>query len=357
MPTSPPATGTITTADISTLATLARIQGDIGADTLTKAGLTDFMAQLNTLSFTDYGATTDERIRGWADLLYTALMATQTSYGQPVPALWVAYNLGLYTAGNYEAWYESSGDPFANFMGLNVSSGIPMWNPPTQSPAWSQFVKKMINYWWVDGNDLEVHVPRNIIGSGMGYQQEIAFQANLLDPQNWTDAVQVTVGARPLWAAQRTCLNGLVAQTELRESDCLLLPFLLIAMLSSASADDRTLGLTIANLPTTSIEKPNDIFADQLIYYLLMALADPAGNYAQTNAQLSALIGGLVLAVPNQDPGSQVLNKTLTEQARILIADDAYPLQDPYDPSVGFTQRQTDTLAALNQAWTSLPRT
>ncbi|MGN6813745.1 MAG: hypothetical protein ACTHMP_22980 [Thermomicrobiales bacterium] len=347
-------TGTLITADISTLVTLARIQGDIGASPLTKVGLTDCMAQLNTLSFTDYGATANAQVKGWADLLYTALIGTQTNYQQTVTALYAAYNYGLYVAGNYEAWYEMSGDTFANFMGLNASYNIPGWTPPSQSPAWSTTLTSMLNYWWRDGNMLEPHVPGNIIDHSGGYQQQIDFQANLFDPQNWTDAAQVQVNAKPLWDAQSATLHALVTQSSLAENDALLVLFLLVAMVNSLDAPSRSLGYQIANLPTTSQEHPNDTFADQLVYYDLLALADPLGNFALTNGALLALINALIPAVPNQDPGSILLSRVLTEQAKLLNSTSSYPMVDPYNPAISFPVRQTDTLAAINQAWATL---
>jgi hypothetical protein len=348
-------TGPLTTADLATLVTLARVQGDIGANPLTKAGLTDFMAQVNTLSFTDYGATTNAQVKGWADLLYTALMATPTNYQQTVTALYVAYNYGLYVAGNYEAWYEMSGDAFANFMGLNASYNIPGWTPPSQSPTWNKTITTMLNHW---NEGWEGNLPRNIIDSkpGDGYQQEIDFQANLFDPRNWTDAAQVQVNAKPLWDAQSAMLRALVTQGSLAENDALLVPFLLIALVNAHDAPSRSLGYQIANLTATSPEHPNDTFADQLVYYALLALADPLGNFALPHGALLGLVNALIPAVPNQDPGSVLLSRVLTEQAKILNVDTSYPMTDPYNPGIGFTVRQTDTLAALNRAWATLPR-
>jgi hypothetical protein len=55
------------------------------------------------------------------------------------------------------------------------------------------------------------------------------------------------------------------------------------------------------------------------------------------------------------DPASAALNQSLTNHLKVLIADSSYPMTDPYNPATGFTVRQTDTLAALNRAWASLP--
>jgi hypothetical protein len=211
----------------------------------------------------------------------------------------------------------------------------------------------MVNYWW--DNWHETHVPANIIMHWGGYQDQINFEANLFDPQNWTDAAQVQVNAKPLWDAQSTALHALITQGSLALNDATLVLFLLIAMVNSLDAGERNLGHQIANLPTTSPEHANDTFADQLVYYTLMALADPLGNFALTHDALLAQINALIPSVPNQDPGSQLLSKVLTQQARILSVDNSYPMQDPYNPATGFTVRQTDTLAALNRAWATLP--
>jgi hypothetical protein len=196
--------------------------------------------------------------------------------------------------------------------------------------------------------------PANIISFAGDPQQQLDFQATLLDPQHWTDAAQVQANAEPFWDAQSTTLQALITQGSLAENDALLVLFLLIAMVNSLDTGERQLGYRIANLPTTSPEQPNDTFADQLVYYTLMVLVDPMGNFALTHDALLAQINALIPCVPNQDPGSQLLSKVLTEQARVLNGDDSYPMTDPYNPATGFTTRQTDTLAALNRAWATL---
>jgi hypothetical protein len=335
--------------DIPSLGFLARIQGNVGASPVTKASLTDFMAQLNGLSYSGYGAVTSTVVKGWLDLLYAGLMKQTTIYGQPVHALYIAYNYGLYVAANYEAWYEITGETYLNFMGLNAHS-IPAWTAPTQSPAWSQAVVSLSQQWY------HYAWPGNIIASsnGMEYQYEIDFQANLFDPANWKDAGDVITGIAPLWTAQSAHVQSLTSQGSLALSDAVVMLYLLIAMVNSASPEDRALGAKIANLPTSSPELPNDTFANQLTYFWLMAMADPLGNFTFTNAQLTAMVSALAGAVTNPGPGSQLLNRVFTQQRKILVADQSYPMQDPYNPGVGFTVRQTDTLAALNRSWATL---
>ncbi len=36
---------------------------------------------------------------------------------------------------------------------------------------------------------------------------------------------------------------------------------------------------------------------------------------------------------------------------KIMHADPTYPLNDPYNPSIGFNTRKADILNALNAAW------
>ena len=183
--------------DIPALDDLARIQGDVGAQPLTKAGLTDFMARLNTLSYNDYGAVTHAVVKGWLDLLYANLINQATKYGVPVHGLYIGYNYGLYLVGNREAWYEMSGQAFCNFKGLNASYGIPAWTFPPNSPTWNKAVTELFNGWSTD------NPPTSVIASrpGMGYEDEINFQTALFDPANWTDAGNVITGLAPLWSA------------------------------------------------------------------------------------------------------------------------------------------------------------
>lgn len=198
--------------------------------------------------------------------------------------------------------------------------------------------------------------PGNIIASshGMGYQYKIDFEANLFDPANWKDAGDVITGLAPLWTAQSAHVQSLTSQGSLALSDAVVMLYLLIAMVNSASPEDRALGAKIANLPTSSPELPNDTFANQLTYFWLMAMADPLDNFTFTNAQLTAMVSALAGAVTNPGPGSQLLNRVFTQQSKILVADQSYPMQNPYNPGVGFTVRQTDTLAALNRSWATL---
>ena len=92
-----------------------------------------------------------------------------------------------------------SGQAFANFKGLNASYGIPAWTLPPNSPTWNKAVTELFNGWGM------YNPPSSVIASrpGMGYEDEINFQAALFDPANWTGAGNVITGLGPLCPPSR----------------------------------------------------------------------------------------------------------------------------------------------------------
>ena len=67
-----------------------------------------------------------------------------------------------------------------------------------------------------------------------------------------------------------------------------------------------------------------------------------------------AALNGLEGVIPSADPASTAIKASLVQHGKVLNADAAYPMQDPYSPSVGFSQHVTDTLAALDKARAAL---
>ena len=116
----------------------------------------------------------------------------------------------------------------------------------------------------------------------------------------------------------------------------------------------RALVGRITGAAATSPEYPNDIFINQLIYSSLLYLADPTGTYGWSNQQLQTYVSALDKIVVSPDATSATIKAGLVTHGKILYSDTAYPMQDPYSPAVGFTQRQTDTLSALDQARAAL---
>ena len=185
-------------------------------------------------------------------------------------------------------------------------------------------------------------------------QQIIQYEYDLFDPAKWTDAAQVKQSAAALWKAQSGDLGTLTKTTPLSDQMCLYLLFLLTGLCTSPDPQDISKVYQIANLDTDSPEYPNDTLADQLVYYALMEWVDPRGDYQWTHDQLDAEMELLVASVPNNDPASSLMHKTFEQQAAVLKSSPSYPMIDPYNPSIGFPQRKTDTLAAINKAWATL---
>ena len=90
------------------------------------------------------------------------------------------------------------------------------------------------------------------------------------------------------------------------------------------------------------------------MYLTLIHLADPLGAFGWNNQQLQSALKDLEGAAPGQDPVSVAIRTSLVAHGKVLNTDSAYPMQDPYCPSVGFNQRKTDTLFALDKARAAL---
>lgn len=342
---------TLSSAGLTAYLNLVGIQGDLGATTLTKAGLSDFAQRLYWCSF-NYATIDNARLAQQVELLYQGLAATPTNWGPTVPALLVGYLWGLFQQNDAEwrLYYDETGSgiTWQNRCGYGpicctAPSSPPDWQKAVQealltAPASSYPPSTII---WFPANSDEAYDHRSDI---------VAYEFGLFDPARWTDAHLVAQHTTALWAAQSADLTALAQTTPLTDQMCLWLLFALTGLCTSPNAADLARVNTIATLDTNSTENPNDTFIDQLVYFALMAWVDPKGSYQWTHDQLAASLAVLA-AVPNEDPGSVVLRKTLTQQAAVLASSPSYPMLDPYNPAIGFPQRKTDTLAALNQAW------
>jgi hypothetical protein len=144
-----------------------------------------------------------------------------------------------------------------------------------------------------------------------------------------------------------------MVQAILKEDITLDSSFFLLHLLIALTGGDnrcRALASKTVSAPCSSLEYPNDTFANQLIYIVLMDLADPAGAYVWNNQQLQAFVAALGNTVAFSDPASTAIRNSLVAHGKILHVDFSYPLQDPFNPGISFNVRKTDTLAALDRA-------
>ncbi len=144
-------------------------------------------------------------------------------------------------------------------------------------------------------------------------------------------------------------MTALLQQPTLAAGAYFFLLHLLIALPTGATAAQQ-LAEQIVSAPASSQEYPNDTFINQLVYLSLLYLADPLGQYGWDNAQLQTAVQNLAGVILATDPASTAIKASLAQHGKVLYSDSAYPMQDPYSPNIGFTQRQTDTLFALDKA-------
>jgi hypothetical protein len=166
----------------------------------------------------------------------------------------------------------------------------------------------------------------------------------------WTDFPAVQAATAPAWGGTLTD----EAKALLRDSSALsgdqyfFLLHLLIA-LACGDADSARLAHTIAYAHAPSKEYDKDFFINQLIYLVLMNLADPLGS-ANTHAQLQQFVSDCAGILPASDAG-KLIATALAPQVKILQADTSYPLQDAYAAiDAQFYARKTDTADALDAA-------
>ncbi len=354
--TAPRGTFPITEEDLETFKTLLTIQQDIGADPVTKAGLTDFMVQLDKLSLEQYARTKSKVVKGWIDLLFSALIKTPTCYAKPpvrVPGLYIAHHYGMWVSRHHDVGPIRNADcRYGLFRhGIGGGSGTKYkWDPPAQPPAWKKALNAVLESW-----DDPAKLPASLFSlHKLDWQEDVRRIGELFDPKKWTDAAKLKAHAVSLWEAQSQFVKNLLTEASLQADDCVSLLSILSVLANSPSDDHRHSAFQIANLNTDSPEYPNDIFINQLVYYVLMEWIDPRGGYQWTHEQIKNEMQKLILAVPHHDPASELMRNTFEVQAAVLKASPSYPMFDPYNASTNFAERKTDTLFALVEAGKTL---
>jgi hypothetical protein len=342
----------LTAGDIATLQILIRIQSDIipSVTPLTQAGVWDFMVQLDALAKEHYTSIHNTQLKAWVDGIYTPLSTTPTVYKCSVTALYIAACWGRWMATS--GWPTNYRYPFPDmFWKFAVEKGS-HWPWPDTPGYWHDAVRSLISGWEPPNAP-----PQNIFWEGPSttFGQQISLQRALFDPSHWTDVGTVSTIIGKVTEAQSAAVHALVSAGALSPDSALFLVWLLLVIVTYSSTADQRLAAKILSASAPSPEYPNDILANQLIYLMLMTLADPLGICGWPNATLQSTLQSLIAVIHRDDPASVALRQSLTNHLKVLIADSAYPMQDPYSPNIGFTTRQTDTLAALNRAWATLP--
>jgi len=182
--------------------------------------------------------------------------------------------------------------------------------------------------------------------------------ANLLDfdettAASWSNPSGLQPAISVLWTDQSNALKTLTGLNELTSDQCIYIMYLLPSLITG-NTDQQNRVNKIVSASCNSMELPNSNFYTSLVYHNLMLLADPMGAYVQTNPQIQSIINGLLSTITGTDPGSIAMKAALSTQAKILLVSANYPMVDPYNPSIGFSTRQSDMLEAVNTTWVQL---
>jgi hypothetical protein len=352
----------LTASDIGAFPTLISLQNLIGPSmpAFTDSSVGAFFGRPDALSKA-YTVFNNALVKSWIEQFFANLETVDTSYASKFPSLYLAYEYGCFWVGTsnnlqstYEDCFQSVGQAWTRFLTSGpgwsddcIPGIFESWPRPAAPASWSQAINQTLAAW---GNKPPVNLI-SLAGSDVAESKRNA--RALIHLSKWTDAGAVRTHTTALWTAQSSELAALLAQQSLDASDFLFVLHLAIAMGSGPAPDQAKLA-AIMTAETNSVENPNDNFADQLVYLLLMHLGDPRGGFGWTNTQLRTWALNLIGVVQSPDRGSSAILTALQQQLKVLTSDASYPLQDPYNPGIGFTTRLTDTLFALNQTWKSI---
>jgi hypothetical protein len=385
---------TLTPSELPAVRTLLAWQGtvEMGFDAPTLENVERLMDSIAGLS-TAYPGFAEARFKDWVDQLFNAFVATPTSYtGHSFPVLYIAYHY-LQWARGFQPIYVHAPEGGA----LQISALLFGWTvkprqsgPDPDSDVWcpdhwpsrpypqtwhdaidvlkdglggydyyveesSAKVFHLKNDMYVDNDDapMRLHPPADVFLEGEDAQAVVAFQTQVLS--NWSNCGLVFANIAPVWKAQQDTVTAMLAPETLDGSQYFYLLHLLIAV-ASGTAAMREFAKSIVDYKTDkdAPEYPNDTFINQLIYAVLMELADPNGDDALTNQQLQALMTDLAGCITGPDDCSQAIKTSLQRHGRVLSTDSSYPMQDPEYPAVGFGTRKADALNVLDKARAAL---
>lgn len=352
---------TLSAAELPAIRTFITFQGTFNYNritALTSSDVGDYFGWLGNLS-SNYGSVQNTQWKGSYDQVFNTLTSTDdfpkmylvwqylswvgSNQISPPPSdvesqdTWVSY----WYAFRHSYWWETSWtgtDEHALWMpGLSI---------PGSPPTWQSHIQNIANQWGdtPDGNLIDVCTQMN------GNQACYSFEQTVLN--GWKSFSAIASQTTSIWQSQHNVVTSLLTPVSVTADTYFFLLHLLIA-LATGSSSDQQLAQKIVNAEASSHEYPNDTFINQLVYLSLLYLADPLGAYGWNNAQLQSALQDLENVILVTDPASTAIKTSLVQHGKVLNSDASYPMQDPYT-SIGFNQRKTDTLFALDQARQSL---
>ncbi len=367
-------------SELPSIRALLTFQGKYGVSaTLTNSDIKPYFDSLIKLS-SFYPQITNTNFKTWFEQLFSQLMATDTVYNQKLPALYLAYAFGEYCKAMEPDWMGEAPDHLSgswiggwwqSFLhGEHVLDGLNSWQEmvnggttpawgagmtprtvalpprPAAPPSWKDATDTLLSQW---GDD---QPPTNIISTQEPNFDDVthiiwpprpsAYQATVL--QNWTDFPTVASSTLPVFQSQSDKLKAMLHPDALAASDYFFLLHLLIAECSRTDSTETQL----VSASSASSEYPNDTFINQLVYLVLMYLANPDGGFKMINADLQTMVSDLKACISSTNPASAAISTAFDTHLTLLEVDSAYPMDDPNNAAVNFDDRLTDTLSALD---------
>ncbi len=379
----------LTQADMDSFSALLRAQCNIGPaqSAVGQTQLWNFFGAVQELIYDHYRLGSSAKLKGWMETLFSKVTGTNTNYsiggknitgaGMFVLYMYYQFSQNAVTAdgfptydtghngypaghGSYATWFPTVSEGFPNATPWNWFGplGTELFQAPTTNTA---FYNAMASDATLMNHDLSQKMTSTetvcLLGPGTEHTmpQVLQYTQSRFDPANWTNSstfVQAFASSS-LWSDQKMTLQTIIQAAELDGDSYIFLLYLLAALASSSTTDQTTVS-SVLSTSTQSIEYPNDIFANQLVYFVMIQLADPLGTYGYTNPQLKTFLNTLISSIVANNATTLIITNALKRSLKIGSSDASYPMQDPYNPNLGFDTRQSDTLAALDTARLSM---
>ncbi len=378
----------LTAEDMNAFHSLLRAQGNIGkAQTaIGQAQFLDFFSMIDNIAYDHCRLATYPKLQSWMLNLVDAATNTQTSYKMSAAGMYVLYMYYQFNVicmasapehmepcaecgqHGFPAHAEQRGGQYVELGDAGLPNATPwnwfcapavsIWQAPATIKTFYDAIgvsARFINTQLLSRQGSTDAVAIMYPGPNHSFEDVQQFMQSRFNPANWTDSGNflTAIYAKALWQEQSQLVTTMIGQRSLSGPEYLLFFYLLIA-LSTADSTQQQKASTILNTPTSSPEYANDIFINQLVFANLMLWADPLGSFGYNNTQLQALLDQIAQSIVVSSEPAKAIQQSISTHLKILNSDSAYPMQDPYNPSIGFNTRKADTLAALDTALQSM---
>jgi hypothetical protein len=282
-------------------------------------------------------------IQGWIDSFYVDLIEKSN-----LDKMYVAFRYWQYRVNKSNEIRDPLSSLIPNDLWPRFINPEPYENNKISFPVitapkiWKDKNEKLKNDWMNSP-------PATIIGINSGIKDN-THQKVVLD-QLWNTAKPSIQNNKALWNKQPGVLHEMKkydSDAQLTAQNYLFFFHLLVGLLITNDITPQIRNLTFET--AGSDEYPDDTFLNQLIFLVVLLLANPAGDYRFDNKQLIDFlktIQGFIASSPKLD---EAFKTGLKKNLNRLHVDDHYPYaEDNYE------NRMVDTVNALNNIKLSRP--